>query len=36
MENQGKRNNQIKYSEDASFWALIGLFTIIIYIIAKN
>ena len=36
MENQGKRKDQIKYSEDASFWALIGLVIIIIYIIIKN
>ena len=36
MGNQGKRNNQIKYSEDTSFWAFIGLVTIIIYIIVKN
>lgn len=25
MENQGKRPDQIKFSEDATFWALVGL-----------
>lgn len=25
MENQGKRPDQINFSEDATFWALVGL-----------
>jgi hypothetical protein len=35
MENQGKRPDQVKYSEDATFWALIGLVTVLLYTILK-
>ena len=35
MENQGKRPDQVKYSEDAKFWALIGLVTVLLYTILK-
>jgi hypothetical protein len=35
MENQGKRPDQIKYSEDATFWALIGLVIVLLYTIVK-
>ena len=30
MENQGKRPDQIKFSEDATFWALVGLVAILL------
>jgi hypothetical protein len=30
MENQGKRPDQIKFSEDATFWALVGLVVILL------
>lgn len=33
---QGKRQEQIKYSEDVSFYAIIGLILTIGYIILKN
>ena len=32
MENQGKRPEQIKYSEDVSFYAMIGLVLLLIII----
>ena len=32
MENQGKRQEQIKYSEDVSFYAMIGLVLLLIVI----
>jgi hypothetical protein len=32
MENQGKRPEQIKYSEDVSFYATIGLIVMLIII----
>ena len=32
MENQGKRPEQLKYSEDVSFYAAIGLIIILIVI----
>ena len=35
MENQGKRKDQIKYSEDASFYALIGLIVVLIITMLK-
>lgn len=35
MENQGKRKDQIKYSEDASFYALIGLIVVLIITLLK-
>jgi hypothetical protein len=35
MENQGKRPDQVKYSQDATFWALIGLLTVLLYTILK-
>ena len=35
MENQGKRPDQVKYSQDATFWALIGLVTVLLYTILK-
>lgn len=31
MENQGKRKDQIKFSEDASFWAIVGLVIVLLY-----
>jgi hypothetical protein len=33
MENQGKRPDQIKFSEDAAFWAVVGLLTVLLYTI---
>lgn len=33
MDNQGKRPDQIKFSEDATFWALIGLVIVLLYTI---
>lgn len=30
MENQGKKPEQIKYSEDVSFYAIIGLIVILL------
>ena len=35
MENQGKRPDQTKFSEDATFWALIGLVIVLLYTIVK-
>jgi hypothetical protein len=35
MENQGKRPDQVKFSQDATFWALIGLVTVLLYTILK-
>lgn len=35
MKNQGKRPDQIKYSEDVTFWALIGLVIVLLYTIVK-
>lgn len=35
MDNQGKRHDQVKYSEDATFWALIGLVIVLLYTIVK-
>lgn len=32
MENQGKRPEQLKYSEDVSFYAMIGLVLLLIVI----
>ncbi len=31
MENQGRRPDQIKFAEDATFWAIIGLVLTLLY-----
>ena len=36
MKNQGKRQDQIKYSEDVSFYGLLGLIAILLFVIIKN
>jgi hypothetical protein len=36
MENQGKRPDQIKFAEDASFYAIIGLIITLLIVIIKN
>jgi hypothetical protein len=36
MENQGKRKDQIKFSEDASFYAIIGLIITLAIVVIKN
>ena len=36
MENQGKRPDQIKYSQDATFYAIIGVVILLAYEIISN
>jgi hypothetical protein len=36
MKNQGKKPSQIKFSEDASFWAIIGLITVLLYLMISQ
>jgi len=33
MEHQGKRPDQIKFSEDVTFWTLVALITVLLYTI---
>ncbi len=35
MKNQGKRPEQIKFSEDATFWALVGLVLTLLYTLIR-
>lgn len=35
MDNQGKKPEQIKFSEDATFWALIGLILTLLYTLIR-
>jgi hypothetical protein len=36
MENQGKRPDQIKFAEDATFWAIVGLVLTLLYTAVKS
>ena len=36
MENQGKRPDQIKYSQDVTFYAIIGVVILLAYEIISN
>jgi hypothetical protein len=36
MENQGRRPDQVKFSQDAAFWALLGLGLTLLYTIIKS
>ncbi len=33
MDNQGRRPDQIKFAEDATFWAIVGLILTLLYTI---
>jgi hypothetical protein len=35
MENQGRRPDQSKFAEDATFWALIGLILTLLYTLIR-
>jgi len=36
MENQGRRPDQVKFAEDATFWALIGLILTLVYTLIRQ
>jgi len=36
MENQGRRPDQIKFAEDATFWAIVGLVLTLLYTVIKS
>jgi len=36
MENQGRRPDQIKFAEDTTFWAIVGLVLTLLYTIVTS